>query len=82
MPLIPLYIQNELEADDALHLSLLNFCTVFDEVLPFPWVGSPSEGDKAHLLGLASNISIGAPPVVSRKLLRKDKLTLRLALGC
>lgn len=40
-----------LTSADADRLSLLNFCTVFDEILPFPGSGI-SESDRAHLLGL------------------------------
>ena len=60
MPLIPLFIQNELDSGDvdlAKRLSAFNFCNPFDNILPFT-DGSVGSEDRAHLWGLYSGISI------------------------
>ena len=51
MPLIPLFVQNEVEADAADRLSAFNFCNPFDYILPFA-DGTISALDRRHLWGM------------------------------
>lgn len=63
MPLIPLFIQNEVGAGDADLLSAFNFCNPFDHILPFS-DGTVSDLDMQHLWGMATAIPVeitGAP---------------------
>ncbi len=60
MPLIPLFIQNEVEGIDIERMSMFNFCDPFDHVLPF--VDNEIDSvDRQHLWGLFSGIE-AAPP--------------------
>lgn len=60
MPLIPLFVQNELQAAAANRLSAFNFCDPFDHVLPFS-DASIGALDRQHLWGLYAGIAAGAP---------------------
>lgn len=62
MPLIPLFIQNEVDAGDADLLSAFNFCDAGDHILPFS-DGSVSDLDQQHLWGLYTGIVVAAPVV-------------------
>ena len=44
-------------------MGLMNFCTVFDSMLPFA-DGSISEADRAHLLGLSPLIALEGAAVI------------------
>lgn len=57
MPLIPLFVQNELQAAAANRLSAFNFCDPFDHILPFS-DGTIGKTDRAHLWGLYSGIEV------------------------
>jgi len=62
MPLIPLFVQNELDASDtdlADRLSAFNFCDPFDHILPFS-DGTVSALDRQHLWGLYTGIAAAA----------------------
>lgn len=66
MPLIPLFVQNELDASDtnlANRLSAFNWCDPFDHILPFT-DGTVGAGDRAHLWGMYAGISLisAGPP--------------------
>lgn len=62
MPLIPLFIQNELDAgDDPERWSAFNFCDPFDAVLPFA-NSEISALDRQHLWGLSTGISAAIGP--------------------
>ena len=57
MPLIPLFIQNELESGDGDELiSQFNFCNPFDTIFPIA-DGATSQLDKQHLWGLFTGIA-------------------------
>ncbi len=59
MPLIPIFIQNELDTSDtdlANRLSAFNFCDAGDHILPFS-DGSVSGLDRQHLWGMYTGIS-------------------------
>ena len=59
MPLIPLFVQNELDASDAglaNRLSAFNWCDPFDYILPFA-DGTVANVDRAHLWGMYAGIS-------------------------
>lgn len=58
MPLIPIFIQNELDTSDtdlAERLSAFNFCSADDHILPFS-DGSVSNLDRQHLWGMYTGI--------------------------
>ena len=62
MPLIPLFVQNELDASDANladRLSAFNWCNPFDHILPFS-DGTINAGDRAHLWGMYTGIVVTA----------------------
>ena len=63
MPLIPLFVQNELDASDTdldNLLSAFNWCNPFDHILPFA-DGTIGETDRAHLWGVYSGIVAVVP---------------------
>ena len=64
MPLIPLFIQNELNADAANRISAFNFCNPFDHILPVP-DGTVSALDRQHLWGMYAGIAAAVPPSTS-----------------
>lgn len=60
--IIPLFVQNELDAADADLLSRFNFLSSSDEALPFS-TGTVSTLDRQHLWGLFIGIPAGASVV-------------------
>lgn len=59
MPLIPIFVQNELDTSDtdlAERLSAWNFCSADDHILPFS-DGSISNLDRQHLWGMYAGIA-------------------------
>ena len=63
MPLLPLFIQNEVGAGAGDRLTAFNFCNPFDHILPIA-NSVVSVSDRAQLWGLYSGIAIGViiPP--------------------
>lgn len=64
MPLIPLFIQNEVGSGAADRLSAWNFSDAGDHILPFS-DGSISNLDRQHLWGMYTGIAVIAAPVVA-----------------
>jgi len=56
MPLIPLFIQNEVTGDASSRLSAFNFCDPFDHILPIS-DGTVIARDRQHLWGMYSGIA-------------------------
>lgn len=70
MPLIPIFVQNELNASEGSRVSAFNFCNPFDHVLP-PVDGSIGALDRQHLWGLyigipTSDVTVGIVKYVTR----------------
>ncbi len=62
MPIIPLYLLDPVDSNDAILLSDFNFCNPFDDVLPFS-TGTVSVLDRQHLWGLSIRIAADIPAV-------------------
>ncbi len=58
MPIIPIFIQNELQSGAADRLSAFNFCDPFDHILPFA-DGTVAALDRQHLWGMYKGIAVG-----------------------
>jgi len=58
MPLIPIYIQNELNSNEGSRASAFNYCNPYDHVLP-PVSGTIGAADRQHLWGLYIGILAG-----------------------
>lgn len=69
MPLIPLFVQNEVGADAANRASAFAFCAPFDHVLP-PADSAISGADQQHLLGCYSGIAFS---VISAQIVDEEE---------